>query len=643
MPLVAPADVAVRPRRSAFAAAFLSFIFPGLGHAYLGRWLRALLWAALPIIGIAAIAGLGMSYSRDDIIELVADPDFLNALLIFLGFDLVYRLFAVVDAYRLARDKSVGDASTRILSMAGLLALVVVLVGSHIAVARPVLYATDLYAAIERNAGDDSEVLSAEELVAQGGDEFVLLTEELTQQETPDPELPDDPDATDDPEATTSATEEPTPEATEEATKPAEEAEATPVPNTAEWDGKDRLNILLIGQDGGRQGISNASLLTDTMITISVDPTTGRLAFISLPRDASNIPLPKEWPANRALGGKWNNKINTLYVTARSRSDLFPGNDKQRGYNALMGALGELYGLDIKYYVAVDLNSFRAVVNTLGGVVVDVQLPVMDTGYSTGDGRGKLKLYVPPGMRKLNGQEALAYARSRHGSSDFDRSARQQRVVTSVRDQTDIGNLLANPSTITDLIKNLQKDVKTNIPPKLVPKMLTLAQDLDLDGRENLVLSSGKYVETCYPCGSSGLWLLKAKPASIKADVKNVFSTSKAKQRTINKVRDEEAVVYVLNGQGGRNSKAINIASNLGGKGMDAIVPPVNDGKAESNDFAGTVVRVYNGADEAMPETFKRIKGALKDKQRTVEFIEDENAQADFIVVVGSKTEALKP
>jgi len=54
-------------------------------------------------------------------------------------------------------------------------------------------------------------------------------------------------------------------------------------------------------------------------------------------------------------------------------------------------------------------------------------------------------------------------------------------------------------------------------------------------------------------------------------------------------------------------------------------------------------VRVYNGADEAMPETFKRIKGALKDKKRTVEFIEDENAQADFIVVVGSKTETLKP
>ncbi len=636
MPTVAPPDVAVRPRRSAFAAAFLSFIFPGLGHAYLGRWLRALMWAALPIIGIAAVAGLGLSFSRDDIIELVADPDFLNALLVFLVFDLLYRLAAVIDAYRLARDRTIGNASTRILSTAGLLALMVVLVGSHIAIARPVLFATDLYAAIEQNAGDESEVLSAEELVKQGGDEFVLITEELTQQEKRDR------DAARDPGATAKPTRKPTAEPTAAATEAPTEPDATDEPDAPEWDGTDRLNILLIGQDGGRQGINDASLLTDTMITISVDPTTGRLAFISLPRDASNIPLPKDWAAYRALGGKWNNKINTLYVTARSRPDLFPGNDKQRGYRALMGALGELYGLDIKYYMAVDLNSFRSVVNTLGGVVVDVQLPVMDTTYSASDGRGKLKLYVPPGIRKMNGQDALAYARSRHGSSDFDRSARQQRVITSVRAQTDIDSML-EPGVLTELIKNLQKDVKTNIPPKLVPKMMTLAQDLDIDSRENLVLSSGKYVETCYPCGSSGLWMLKAKPATIKADVKNVFSTSKAKQRSINRVRDEEAVVYVLNGQGGRNTKAINIASNLGGKGMDAIVPPVNDGKAESSDFSGTVIRVYNGADEAMPQTFKKLKGTLKDKKRSVEFIDDENAQADFIIVVGSKTQALKP
>ncbi len=635
MPPMAPSDVAVRPRRSAFAAAFLSFLFPGLGHAYLGRWLRALLWAALPIVGIAAGLGRVVSGGRSELVELVADPDVLNAMLIFLVFDFFYRLFALLDAYRLASDSSVGTSATRVGSTAGVIALIVVLLGSHIVVAQPVFFATDLYAGITENAGDSSEVLTADELVAEGGEDFILNTEEQLQVETPDPDATaGDPDATSTPEAT--STEAPA------TIEPTEEPEVTPAPKTAEWNGKERLNILLIGHDGGRQGKGNASLLTDTMITISIDPTTGRLAFISLPRDTSGVPLPKNWGAYRALGGKYNNKINTLYYQARANPSLFPGNDKQRGYNGLMGALGELYGLDIKYYVAVDLNSFRAVVNTLGGVVVDVQLPVMDVGYSTADGRGKLKLYIPPGMTRMNGQESLAYARSRHGSSDFDRSARQQRVITSVREQTDIDNLL-EPGVLTDLIRELKKDVKTNIPPKLVPSMLSLAQDVDLDRRENLVLQSGRYVEECYPCGSSGLWMLKAKPAAIKSAVKNIFSTSKAKARAINAIRDEGAVVYVLNGQGGHNTKAVNIASNLGNKGIDAVVPPVNDGKAASSAFANTVITFYNGAEETMPETATKVKRAFKDEGREVEYIDDPEAEADIVIVVGGETEALKP
>ena len=74
-----------------------------------------------------------------------------------------------------------------------------------------------------------------------------------------------------------------------------------------------------------------------------------------------------------------------------------------------MGALGQLYGLKIDYYVAVDLNSFRDTITELGGVIVDVQLPLYDDVYPSADGRGNLKLYIPPGMQKMNGQRALAY------------------------------------------------------------------------------------------------------------------------------------------------------------------------------------------------------------------------------------------
>jgi LCP family protein required for cell wall assembly len=623
-------DVAVRPRRSAFAAAFLSFIFPGLGHAYLGRWLRALLWAALPILGLAALGGLALSPDRNEYLTSLADPAVLQWVLVALVVDLVYRLLAMIDAWRLARDRSVGTTGTRLLSAAGLVAVVIVLLASHVAIAQPVLIARDTVNAITENAGDDSEIADLEVLAAQD-QSFVLNFEEL------EPQVSLDPNASPGALAPSAEATPAPPPGGSEAADPTGE----PTPNVKGWDGKKRLNILLVGADGGRAGIS--SYLTDTMIVVSIDPTTGRVAFISLPRDTAGIPLPRSWPAYSEFGGAYNNKINTLYTVARGRPDLFPGSDSQRGFEALMGALGELYGLDIDYYVAVDLSSFRSVVNTLGGVVVDVQLPVYDIGYPSDDGRGKLKLYIPPGMTRMNGQQALAYARSRHATNDFDRSARQQRVITSVRDQTDLSSIL-QPGVLSELIKQFKKDVKTNIPPKMVPSLLSLAQDVDLDRRENLVLSDAAgYSSICYPCGSSGLWMLKARPALMREAAQNVFANSKQQARTINELEDEGAIVHVLNGQGGTNLKAINIAAFLAGTGMDAVVPPVADGKADSKDYVDTLITVYNGAQEVMPETVTRLKRVFKDKGAELVFTDDPDQTADIVVIVGEKTEQLKP
>ena len=251
--------------------------------------------------------------------------------------------------------------------------------------------------------------------------------------------------------------------------------------------------------DGGRQGISNESFLTDTMIVVSIDPKTGRIAFISLPRDMVNIPMPG--------GGKFPGKINTLYTTARVQPGRFAGSDRDRGYRALMGALSALYGIKIEYYASVDLNSFRDAINVLGGVVVDVQVPVYDTAYTASDGRGKLKLYFPAGMQWMNGQRALAYARSRHDTSDFDRAARQQRLFSSVRDQTDLSALFA-PGVLDKLLKQVTKHVKTNIPPRMVPKLVSLAQEVNLDRRVNLVLSEPTYGSICYPCPPYNWWAI---------------------------------------------------------------------------------------------------------------------------------------
>jgi hypothetical protein len=211
---MAPDDVAVRPRRSAFAAAFLSFLFPGLGHAYLGRWLRALAWAALPILGIAATAGLAFTSGVRELAGNLFDPDVLFGIIAFIVFDFFYRLIAMLDAYRLAGDDNVGSSSSRMLSSAGLVALIAVMVASHVAIAQPVLFASDTLRDITGNAGDSSEVLTAEQLVEQGGEDFIIITEDLAQQETPDPGASLDPTTTEAPATLAPATEVPTDEPT---------------------------------------------------------------------------------------------------------------------------------------------------------------------------------------------------------------------------------------------------------------------------------------------------------------------------------------------------------------------------------------------------------------------------------------------
>ena len=97
--------------------------------------------------------------------------------------------------------------------------------------------------------------------------------------------------------------------------------DGTPVPEVsiAPWDGKKRLNILLIGAD-----VAGGGHNTDTLITVSIDPVTKQVAMFSLPRDMTNVPLPAGAP-RRFWGATYGQKINSLFAENRNRSDLWPG------------------------------------------------------------------------------------------------------------------------------------------------------------------------------------------------------------------------------------------------------------------------------------------------------------------------------
>lgn len=491
--------------RSAFAAATFSALLPGLGQAYVRRWGRAVAWVAPYILLGALLAGILIDpATRTEFAARFTAPSWLLGAIVGIAIDAILRALSAMDAWRLAASEAPtkGSPALRTASIAGLVGVLLVLTVSHVAVARFPYLAYDALTSI--GGGDQGPIIALPSAAPSG-----------SPVRTPGPTVAPSASLAD---ATASPTAGPS------ASPSSLPTPATTIAPGAPWSGTDRLNILLIGADRREEG---TIYLTDTMIVATIDPQTRQIGMISLPRDTTGVPLPPSWAATSVYGSAYGGKINSLYTAARGRSDLFPGNDTQRGYVALKGALSELYQLDIQYYIAVDLTGFKTVIDTLGGVIIDVQSPVSDPRYPTDDGRAAIKLYIPAGIQHMDGAEALAYARARHETSDFDRAERQQRVITSLREQTDISQLL-EPGVLQRLLEAFKQEVKTDIPPELFPQLVTLGASVDLDARISLVLAEPTYSTVCYPCPGTGLYELQANVPAIREAVARIFTARPA-------------------------------------------------------------------------------------------------------------------
>lgn len=221
-----------------------------------------------------------------------------------------------------------------------------------------------------------------------------------------------------------------------------------------------RITGLIIGVDAG---VGRTTYLTDTMIVVSLDPVTGTVSMLSVPRDMVDVPLPD--------GRSYSGKINGLVSYARHHPKQFPGSDGT-GFDVLIGALGTLLEVDISYYATVSLGGFVAVIDRLGGIDVNVTRSFCDPDYREyGYERG---FSIKAGHHHLNGNQALAYARVRRasGESDFTRAARQQEVLAGVRDSIERGGFLNDP---IGLLRDLGRIVQTNVPRSSLPDLADAA------------------------------------------------------------------------------------------------------------------------------------------------------------------------
>ena len=599
-----------RPRaRSPFVAAFLSLIFPGLGHAYAGASQRAIGFAAPPILLGALFAGIFLRMDTAAKVSFfLADPTIPGIFVVNLLL-LAYRLVAIVDSYRVAAYLNALDASgggrlgrPRLvfnpLSVAGLVAVILVMAGAHVVVAKYDLLANDVL-----------------------HDPCIFVNNDPNGTANCDDTPSGSPSAsgslgpTDGPEDS----QEPTP------TPPPVQGSDLPDVSIPPWTGTDPLNILLIGSD---QRPQENTYNTDTLIVVSIDPVSKHVAMFSLPRDSTDVPLPPGTPLSNAYGGVYPLKINSLFTQTRNRGDLVPGTARTRGYNALKEVLGNLYQLDIKYYVEVNFDGFKQVVDAMGGVTVNVQVPVLDDGYPADTGRHQ-RVYIPTGIQHMTGAQALVYARSRHGSDDFDRGYRQQRVLTSLREQADVAALIPR---IPELYQALRRTVKTDIPLDQLAKLAGLADSIDSKNIRSYVFSFPRYgTQILAP-----IYKYLPDVEKIRAAVRSAFKVDPALEETRAALGDEDGTVWVLNGSG-VDGQASDLAAYLEYYGLTASAPTR---KPDQTGLSATKIVVYNGAESRLPQTIQFLESKLKVQ---VETKTDPTVSVDIIVTTSRSTPAYAP
>jgi LCP family protein required for cell wall assembly len=386
------------------------------------------------------------------------------------------------------------------------------------------------------------------------------------------------------------------------------------------WDGTERLNVLLIGVDQ-RQG--ETSFNTDTLIVASVDPVKGSVSMFSIPRDTVDVPVPAS--ARALYGATYNNKINSYYSSAKANSDTFPNGPAA----ALRELLSELYGIRIDYSVMVNFSGFKQIVDTLGGIRITTKNPIVDETYPAGVGHLR-RIRMPVGVRTMDGQEALIFARSRYGSSDFGRAERQQQVIAAVRAQTDVEAIAAN---LPALASTLQDAIKSDFPQGDLPRLLELLGRVDASNLKSIVFAPPVYQTV--GADERG-YIIVPDVEKIRRAILAAFAAEPTPDEVEEQsVEREAARIWVLNGTG-RPGEAGAFAARLVQAGLEATAPsgitPPEIGLLQ------TRLTVYNGAALRVPVTLALIERLMG--IRAVE-IDDPSVTVDIQIITGADLSTL--
>ncbi|MGV8896792.1 MAG: LCP family protein [Rhodoglobus sp.] len=229
-----------------------------------------------------------------------------------------------------------------------------------------------------------------------------------------------------------------------------------------------RYNIMLLGGDSGpdRDG-----LRPDSISVVSIDASTGAATMIGLPRNMLYVPFVEGSPMAAAYPDGYGADVgcevsvcllNSVYTEVELVSpEMYPdavAQGSEPGIEGMRDAVEGITGLTIQYYALIDMQGFLDLVDSLGGITVDVATAVpihSDETFTT------VAEWIGPGVVHLDGYHALWYARSRHDTTDYDRMARQRQLEEALLEQFTPSNVLSQLQAVAAAGTRV---VKTDIP-----------------------------------------------------------------------------------------------------------------------------------------------------------------------------------
>lgn len=236
------------------------------------------------------------------------------------------------------------------------------------------------------------------------------------------------------------------------------------------WVGRERINVLLLGGDWGRDRIG---VRTDSINVASVDVRTGETVLLGLPRNLEHVRFPPGSPMERRFPygfelpeskpGWREDLLFSVWQYADDHPELFGGR-RGMGAETLKQTVAYTLGIPIDWYALVNIWGFAKIIDALGGLVLTIDHDIVFGRYDEG--------LLPAGTRRLSGAEALWYARSRTFSDDFARMRRQRCVFNALLAQADPAAVLRRFTEIAAIARGI---IRTDIPRPMLEHLVPLA------------------------------------------------------------------------------------------------------------------------------------------------------------------------